>query len=147
MAQIKVVVERVVTAAPAKVVDALGDYKGSRAEAWPDMITDYEVVEGGTGAGTRIRYQLHATRRRVRTVEAVVSAPVPGQTLIEADQNSTLRTVWTVTPTDAGASRISVETSWSGASGIGGFFERTFAPIGIRKLWNGVLDNIAPRLG
>ncbi len=147
MTQIKVVVERIVTAAPATVMDVLGDYKGSRAEAWPDMITDYEVVEGGTGAGTRIRYQLHATRRRVRTVEAVVSAPVPGRTLIEADQNSTLRTEWTVAPADAGTSRISVETSWSGASGIGGFFERTFAPIGIRKLWNGVLDNLAPRLG
>ncbi|WP_131744799.1 SRPBCC family protein [Frankia sp. Cppng1_Ct_nod] len=147
MAQIKVVVERVVTAAPAAVLDALGDYKGVRAEAWPEMITDYEVVEGGTAAGTRIRYRLHATRRRIRNVDAIVSAPDPGRSLLEADQNSTLRTVWTVLPAAAGASQVSVETSWAGAGGVGGFFERTFAPIGIRKLWNGVLDNIQPRLG
>ncbi|WP_239334435.1 SRPBCC family protein [Frankia sp. CiP3] len=146
MAEIKVAVERVVAATPAKVVDALADYRGIRAEAWPKMITDYEVIEGGTGAGTRIRYRLHATRRRVRTVEAVVSTPEPGRTLTETDQNSTLRTAWTVRPADPGTARISVETSWAGASGIGGFFERAFAPIGIRKLWNGVLDNIQPRL-
>jgi hypothetical protein len=146
MTQITVVVERVVAAAPTTVIDALGDYTGIRAETWPDMITDYEVLDGGMGAGTRIRYQLHATRRRIRTVEAVVSAPEPGRTLIEADQNSTLRTVWTVQPADAGTSRISVETSWAGATGIGGFFERAFAPIGIRRLWNGVVDAIQPRL-
>ncbi len=147
MAEIKVIVDRVVTAAPAAVIEALGDYKGVRAETWPEMITDYEVLEGGTGAGTRIRYRLHATRRRIRSVEAVVSAPEPGRSLVEADQNSTLRTVWTVQPAGSGTTRVSVETSWAGASGIGGFFERAFAPIGIRRLYNGVLDKLAPRLG
>ncbi|WP_131784522.1 SRPBCC family protein [Protofrankia symbiont of Coriaria ruscifolia] len=147
MAEIKVTVDRVVTAAPATVIEALGDYKGVRAETWPETITDYEVLEGGTGAGTRIRYRLHATRRRIRNVEAVVSAPEPGRSLAEADQNSSLRTVWTVQPAGSGTTRVSVETSWAGASGIGGFFERTFAPIGIRKLYNGVLDKLEPRLG
>ncbi len=146
MAQINVVVERAVSAPPEKVLALLADYSGKRGELWPAMITDYRVVEGGTGAGTRIAYRLHATRKRVRDVEAVVSEPDAGRTLAETDQRSSLRTLWTVEPAAMG-STVSVATSWVGAGGVGGIFERAFAPIGIRKLWNGVLDNLGQHLG
>jgi hypothetical protein len=157
VAQIKVVVERAVNAPAEKVLALLADYSGMRGELWPEMITDYRVVEGGTGAGTRIAYRLHATRKRIRDVEAIVSeahapggaapggAAVPG-ILVESDQRSSLRTAWRVEPAQDGC-LVSVTTSWAGAGGVGGFFEKIFAPIGIRRLWNGVLDNLEQRLG
>ena len=33
-------------------------------------------------------------------------------------------------------------TSWEGAGGIGGFFERTFAPGGLRKIQHELLENL-----
>jgi hypothetical protein len=145
VATIKVVVERTVAGTPENVVGVLSDYAGARADLWPEMISDYRVVEGGRGAGTRVSYRLHATRRRIRNVEAVVSTPDP-ETLVETDQRSSLRTVWAVRPAGP-AARVTATTSWEGAGGVGGFFERTFAPIGIRKLNGGVLAKLADRLG
>ncbi|MCK9897927.1 SRPBCC family protein [Frankia sp. AgB32] len=143
MGQIKVVVRKDVAGAPEQVLARLGDYQGERSRSWPDNVSEYQVLAGGTGAGSRIAYRLQATRRRVRQIEATVSAPEP-DTLVEADQNSSLRTSWQVT---AGAgpalSTVTATTTWAGASGIGGFFERTFAPIGIRRLNGTVIDRIA----
>jgi hypothetical protein len=147
MAQIDVVVERVVDAPTEKVFALLTDYSGGRGELWPDNVSEYRVVEGGSGAGTRIAYRLQATKKRVRQVDALVSVPEPGRSVVEADQNSSLRTTWTVQPASGGASsHVTAATSWQGASGVGGFFERTFAPIGVRKLNGAVLDNLTARL-
>ena len=46
-------------------------------------------------------------------------------------------------PVEAGRSRVRTITTWNGASGIGGFFERTFAPKGLARIYNGVLANLA----
>ncbi|EFC80610.1 polyketide cyclase [Frankia sp. CcI49] len=145
MARISVEVERIVGGSPERVLALLSDYAGTRPQLWPEMITDYRVVEGGEGAGTRITYRLHATRKRVREVDALVSTPSAGK-LLEADQRSSLRTEWSVRAAGAGGSTVSAHTTWDGASGIGGFFEKTFAPIGIRKLSNAVLDGLEARL-
>ena len=45
-------------------------------------------------------------------------------------------------PDGEAASTVSVETTWNGAGGIGGFFERTFAPGGLRRIYDGVLANL-----
>ncbi|MBX6390072.1 MAG: SRPBCC family protein [Frankia sp.] len=145
MGQISVVAERSLSAPPEKVFDLVTDYAGTRGQLWPANITDYRVLSGGRGAGTRISYRLHATKKRIRNIAAEVSSPDP-QTLVEADQNSTLRTVWQVRPQGAG-SHLTVTTTWNGGGGVGGFFERIFAPIGVRRLWTAVLDNLAARLG
>ncbi|MCK9903034.1 polyketide cyclase [Parafrankia colletiae] len=145
MARISVEVERTVGGAPERVLGLLADYAGTRAQLWPEMITDYRVVEGGEGAGTRIAYRLHATKKRIREVEALVSAPSAG-VLLEADQRSSLRTQWSVRAAGAGGSTVTALTTWDGAGGVGGFFEKTFAPIGIRKLSNAVLDGLEARL-
>jgi hypothetical protein len=145
MGQIKIVVGRDLAATPAKVLDLVSDYGGTRAGLWPENITDYAVLAGGRGAGTRISYRLYATKKRIRDVTADVTAP-DAETLVETDQNSTLRTMWSVRPEGTG-SHVTVTTTWTGAGGVGGFFERIFAPIGVRRLWNGVLDNLTTRLG
>jgi hypothetical protein len=46
-----------------------------------------------------------------------------------------------VTPRDGG-SLVRIETVWQGAGGIGGFFERTFAPGVLRRLYSDELQRL-----
>jgi hypothetical protein len=99
----------------------------------PQGITNFEVLEGGKGAGTLHRFTVTAGKR-VREYLMRVDEPQPGRVLTETDQNSSLVTTFTVTP--AGDSCVvRIETQWNGAGGIGGFFERTFAPRVLRKMY------------
>jgi hypothetical protein len=54
-------------------------------------------------------------------------------------------TNYTVAPAGTG-STVTVKTSWQGAGGIGGFFEKTFAPLGLRKIQAEVLENLKREL-
>lgn len=83
--------------------------------------------------------KLQATKSRVRDVK--VNVDVAGHTLIERDANSTMVINWTVAPAGPGSS-VTVKTSWQGAGGIGGFFEKTFARLGLRKIQGEVLENL-----
>ena len=68
-----------------------------------------------------------------------VAEPEPGRVITESDSNSSLVTTFTVTP-QGHASRVQILTSWDGAGGVGGFFERLFAPRAMRKIY---LDELA----
>lgn len=52
-------------------------------------------------------------------------------------------TTWVVTPAGEGKSKAVVTTVWDGAGGIGGFFERTFAPKGLGRIYDELLQNLA----
>ena len=49
---------------------------------------------------------------------------------------------WTVHPADGASSTVRVRTAWNGAGGIGGFFERTFAPRGLRRVYEDLLGRL-----
>jgi hypothetical protein len=51
-------------------------------------------------------------------------------------------TTWTVASQGSDRSTVTVETTWDGASGVGGFFERTFAPKGLARIHDGVLAKL-----
>jgi hypothetical protein len=38
---------------------------------------------------------------------------------------------------------VTVEASWHGAGGVGGFFERTFAPKVLARIYGEMLDKLA----
>jgi hypothetical protein len=78
---------------------------------------------------------------RDRDYRMRVTEPSPGSVLVESDLDSSLVTTFTVTPQGSG-SRVRIETKWQGAGGIGGFFERTFAPGVLRKLYGEELVNL-----
>jgi polyketide cyclase/dehydrase/lipid transport protein len=145
MSGITVLIEHDVTAAPADTFAALADYSGVRQQVLPAEITDFTVLSGGTGAGTRFTYDLHATKKRIRHVDATVSEPEAGRQLLETDGNSTLTVRWEVSPAGTG-SKVSATVSWQGAGGVGGFFERTFAPLGIKRIYTAELENLAAAL-
>ena len=89
-----------------------------------------------------MHWRFAATSKRVREQTVDVSAPDEA-TLVETDRNSSMVTTWTVTPAGEGRSRVVVSTVWNGAGGIGGFFERTFAPKGLNRIQDEVLARLA----
>lgn len=129
--------------APAdRILAALADYRGTRPRLLPEQFTDYEVTDGGQGAGTTVRWKLHATRKRVRDVHADVSAS-DKHALVETDRNSSLVTTWRVESDGTDSTEVVVTSEWRGATGVGGFFERTFAPRGLDRIYGALLDNLA----
>ncbi|MFE2187237.1 SRPBCC family protein [Streptomyces sp. NPDC059455] len=142
MGQVEATTERIVTGKPEDVFDALADYRDTRPRLLPQQFSEYEVREGGDGEGTVVHWRLQATSKRVRDCLLEVSEPSDGQ-LIEKDRNSSMVTTWTVTPAGEGKSRVVVTSTWTGATGIGGFFERTFAPKGLARIYDELLAKLA----
>ena len=128
-----------INAEPAAVLSAVGDYRNVRPKILSSHYRDYHVLEGGQGQGTVAAWKLQATKSRVRDVRANVD--VAGHAVIEKDANSTMVTNWTVAPAGPGSS-VTVTTTWKGAGGVKGFFEKTFAPLGLKKIQAEVLANL-----
>jgi hypothetical protein len=141
MGQVTSTSERVIDAPAARVRAALTDYETVRPKILTEQFSDYRVESGGQGAGTRARWKLAATRKRTRDCHVEVTESVDGA-LVERDTNSSMVTTWTVEALAEGRTRVSVRTAWNGARGIGGFFERTFAPKGLARIYDGVLKNL-----
>ncbi len=143
MGQVSAASTILVDAEPAATLAAVADYENVRPKILSPHYRDYQVVQGGQGPGTIAKWKLQATKSRVRDVE--VNVDVAGHTVIEKDANSSMVTNWTVAPAGPGSS-VTVKTSWNGAGGIGGFFERTFAPLGLKKIQAEVLANLKSEL-
>jgi hypothetical protein len=145
MSEVVATAERVVQAPAERVRAALADYEGTRRRIAPEQFSDYRVEAGGQGAGTRVHWRFAATSKRVRDQLVTVTEPVAGS-LVESDANSSMVTTWTVNAADAGSSTVRVRTTWNGAGGIGGFFERTFAPKGLRRTYDEMLRRLEAEL-
>lgn len=143
MAQVEVEARRGIAARPEVVYAALADYRETHPRLLPEEFTDYEVREGGQGAGTVVFLRLHATKKRVRECLLDVSEPEE-RTLVEKDRQSTLVTTWTITPDGGDDNSVAtVRTVWEGSGGIGGFFERLFAPRVLVGVYERLLENLA----
>ncbi len=141
MSQVVATTERDVAAPAQRVRQALADYTGTRLRILPEQFTDYRVESGGDGAGTHASWRFAATSKRVRDQSVDVTAPDEA-TLVETDRNSSMVTRWTVRPAGDAAATVAVRTTWNGAGGIGGFFERTFAPRGLQRVYGTMLERL-----
>lgn len=143
MSHIFVRSERIIGAKPGEVFKALSDYETRRPRILPPNYVEYGVAKGGQGNGTVIHYRLQAAGRS-RPYEMSVEETVKGQVLTERDKGSSLVTRWSVLPVEDGQkSKVSVESDWEGGKGVGGFFERTFAPLGLRNIYRDILIALA----
>jgi hypothetical protein len=133
MGTIHVAVEGRVGAPADTVYGYLADMREHHPRFLPPAFSDFEVESGGVGTGTVTRFRVNAGGRS-REYRMTVSEPEPGRVLKESDANSSLSTTFTVAP-EGTASRVRIATSWEGAGGIGGFFERLFAPRAMRSIY------------
>ncbi|HLH61219.1 MAG TPA: SRPBCC family protein [Ktedonobacteraceae bacterium] len=146
MSHIHVKSEQVIDASPEEVYVALKDYKQKRPQILPPNFVDYAVEKGGVGTGTVVDYCLKAGGRE-RPYKMQVDETIKGKVITERDTNSSLVTRWSLLPLKEGKqTQVSVTTEWEGGSGIGGFFERTFAPMGLRRIYGSMLSKLADLL-
>jgi hypothetical protein len=129
-------------AAPERVLEFLRDYRESRERILTENYTAYRVEQGGRGEGTVFAYHFAAGGRE-RDYRLHVHEREGG--LEERDQMSSFVSIWTVLPT-SGQSTVTIESSWDGAGGIGGFFERRFAPLGLRRIHTQMLGRLQEAL-
>jgi Polyketide cyclase / dehydrase and lipid transport len=143
MATVNAAASKAVNAPPAQVLEFLRDYREARPKILTDNYTAYRVEQGGEGPGTVIAYHFAAGGRerdyRLHVEEADNGA------VRERDEFSSFVSTWRVTP-DGTGSNVTLEASWQGAGGIGGFFERLFAPLGLRRIYGEVLNRLAAAL-
>ncbi len=140
MATILVSAERTVDAPAAAVYGYIADMREHHPHFLPPAFSDFEVESGGVGAGTVTRFTVTAGGR-TRQYRMKVAEPEPGRVLTESDTGSSLVTKTTVTP-QGGSSLVQICTTWDGAGGIGGFFERLFAPRVMRGIYTDELERL-----
>jgi hypothetical protein len=129
--------------APEHVREFLRDYRQNRPRILTDNWSAYRVEQGGRGEGTVYAYHFSAGGRE-RDYRLHVSERA-GR-LEEEDQGSTFVSTWSVDAAPAG-SLVTLESSWEGVRGIGGFFERRFAPRGLHRIYMQVLAALEIELG
>jgi hypothetical protein len=134
VAEIRVAAERVIAAPAGRLYQYLADYQQHHPRILPPAFSDLRVEAGGVGAGTVLSFRITAGGR-TRAYRVQVAEPEPGRVLTESDLGSSLVTTFTVSPEGDSASRVRIVSRWQGAGGIGGFFERLFAPRVLRRLY------------
>jgi hypothetical protein len=140
MTVIEVNVERAVGAPAEAVYDYIADMREHHPRFLPTAFSDFEVESGGIGAGTVTRFAITAGGR-TRRYRMQIAEPDPGRVLTESDIDSSLVTTFTVIPR-GDSCVVQIASRWDGAAGIGGFFERTFAPRALRGIYSDELGRL-----
>lgn len=111
MARVRVAVSAEVDAPAPRVYSVIADYHGTHPRILPGHALRNLVVEsGGTGAGTIIRFELHALGR-VMHARSEIREPEPGRVLEEVDLGPRRAvTTFTVDPLGPARSRVTIAT-------------------------------------
>ena len=126
--------------APAHVVfHLLCDYRNHHRPGGflPKAFPDLEVLEGGVGDGTRIRFTM-VLDGRARHIEATVHETVPGRVLVEDSPG--LVTTFAVEPS-ADGTQVTFETVLD-EPGLSGILTRLFAGRLVRPVYEEELDRL-----
>ena len=128
-----VAAERLMDVSPEAVYHCIADYREHhRPEGFlPAGFTDFEILRGGVGAGTELRWVVDAGGRR-RGVHATISEPEPGRTLVETAPD--IVTTFSVEPAPTGA-RVRFDTVIEDP-GVQGVLTRLFASRILRPLYD-----------
>lgn len=140
MATIEVSSERTIDAPADRVYGYLADMTTHHPNFLPPQFSDFAVESGGVGAGTVTRFKVTAGGR-TRAYRMQVSEPEPGRVMVESDMDSSLVTTFRVTP-HGERSSVRITTTWQGAGGVGGFFERLFAPRAMKSIYDDELSRL-----
>ena len=131
---------RALAAPPAVVYGIIADYHaGHPAILPPKWFGPLTVVEGGVGAGTRIRFSMKGMGPE-RPMEAIVAEPEPGRLLTET-YPATGGVTSFIVEAAPGGSTVTFHTTWQ-ARGVAGFFERLAAPGFLRRVYKDELDQL-----
>ncbi|GLV53784.1 polyketide cyclase [Dictyobacter sp. S3.2.2.5] len=133
-----------IPAPPAAVYAILADYRRGHMKIMPrQYIRQFEVESGGQGAGTVIRYRVHAYGIE-RAARAVVSEPEPGRMLVERETTSSLVTMFAVTPAMGGEqTHVQLTAHWEPAPTLWGRLQQALYPAILKNVFTQELNALA----
>src|SRR5262245_48203003 len=127
--------------APAtEVYRVIADYNNGHPRILPSVFRNMVVEQGGVGAGTQTRFEVHAFGR-IQTVRHEVLEPEPGRVLVERDRDADSRTTFVVDPV-ANGSTVTIRTELLSRSSLAGAIERFLARRFLLRLYREELRNL-----
>jgi uncharacterized protein YndB with AHSA1/START domain len=140
MPRIEVSASRELAAPPDVVYGIIADYRAGHPSILPPKwFGPLTVVEGGVGAGTRIRFSMKGMGPE-RPMEAIVAEPEPGRVLTETYPATGGVTTFIVEPA-TGGTRVTFHTTWQ-KRGLAGLLERIAARPFLRRVYKDELDQL-----
>lgn len=134
MHEIRAHAEATIAADAEQVYGILADYRhGHPAILPPKYFRNVVVDVGGTGAGTRLRFQM-PTMLGWRDFSVEISEPEPGRVIEETQADAGIVTRFTVDPVAGGHCQVRIETNYQRA-GVAGWIEARLAPPFLRKIF------------
>jgi hypothetical protein len=122
-----------IEAAADVVYGVLADYhEGHRQIVSPRFFQDWQVKQGGYGAGTILEYNAIVFGRK-QAHRAVVSEPEPGRVLVETEEQ--LQTTFTVDRLDGNRSHVTITTVFHTSKGLQGVVEQLLMPGMLRPMY------------
>lgn len=141
MPRIVVSKTRTIPAPASLVYDVVADYRsGHPAILPPEYFGPLEVLAGGRGEGTRIRFSMKAFGR-VTVGEATISEPDPGRELRETLPGGIV-TTFLVEPSGPAQCLTTITTEYA-KSGLRGWVERLLGPAYLRRVFAAELAQLA----
>lgn len=139
MVRIRAAAARPIAAPAEQVYRYIADFREHHPRWLPPAFSDFQVEQGGVGAGTvaSFRLTLGGRSQRFRTR---VQEPAPGHVLTESDAEAGTVTTFMVTP-DGEHCQVRIETVWQ-ASGLRGLVDRLLAPWVLRRLYSDELARL-----
>lgn len=101
----------VIPATPQRVYDIIADYRNDHPNIVPPKyFRNLVVEEGGTGAGTKIRFEM-ILFGKVQQAQSTITEPEPGRVLAESTTDGLAVTRFIVEPLDGGkAANVTIST-------------------------------------
>lgn len=125
-----------INAPAAQVYAILADYHDGHPRILPKpYFAACEVVRGGIGAGTIIRFQTRALGK-VRNFSVSISEPEPGRVLKETDLVSGVATTFTVNPrANEKHAQVTITSELKARDGMRGRLERFLSTLLLRYIY------------
>jgi hypothetical protein len=135
--------EAVVDAPAGRAYAVIADYRDGHPHILPrPPFVSLDVEQGGTGAGTVIRFQMRILGR-VRTFRAAITEPEPGRVLAETDLDTGTLTTFTVVPVEDGRkSRVIITTDIGIRGGLLGRLERLLVTRLLRPVYQREIEQL-----
>jgi hypothetical protein len=141
MPTITISVSSTIHAPGALLYGIIADYRdGHPAILPPQYFGRLDVLAGGRGAGTRIRFEMKAFGRTNIGI-AEISEPVPGRELRETLSDGIV-TTFLVEPTGPAEARVTFSTTYH-RNGVRGWLEKLVAPRYLRRVYTAELAQLA----
>jgi len=144
--KLQVTASAYIKASTKQVYAILADYHGGHPYVLPKRyFSDLQVEQGGIGAGTIIRFQMHVLGK-AQAFRAAITEPEPGRLLVETNLPSGAVTTFTVDPrTEGQHTQVTITTEMETREGLLGLMGRFLTTVTLRRIYAQELGLLAAR--